>query len=352
MHRGYRHLPLHDRRSVLAALAASAVAGCSKAPTSSSRLLRVLSWEGYNDPQFVRRFERSTGATVKLTYVYSVDEISAKLTASGGRGYDLVAIESSSYRRLIGQKLLQPIEEELVPRLATLLPQFADMDALRGGDRRYGIPYAWGSIPMIYKKAAFATPPDSWAYLSDSHFKEKVIGLDDANNNIVTAAIALGFANPFDLSDTQFTAIKDLLLAQKRNMVAYYAGFDEGASIFAQGGLDLMFAMAEPQVEMIRSKGTDVDMVIPKEGAIGWVDCWAICAGATNRALAHQWLNAMLMPDACSHLSDEYHYGNSVDQAANLRSGYTYADRLTFLEAPESFTRRAALWNEVKVTPV
>lgn len=340
------------RRAVLTGFLSAAVTACSTEQRADPNLLRVLSWEGYSDPQWVRRFERATGARVKITYVYSVDEISAKMTASGGRSYDVLAIESSSYRRLIDQKLIQPIEMRRLSNAAAILPQFRMVNGLRSDNLTYGIPYAWGSLPLIYRKAAFRAPPDSWSILVDPRFRQRVIALDDANNNIVTAAIALGFSNPFALDDTQFTQVKELLLAQKRNLISYFAGFDEGASVFAQGGIDLMQAMAEPQVEMIRSKGVDVGMVIPREGAIGWVDCWGISAGATNIPLAHRWLDAMLEPDSGRYLSDGYHYGNTVDAAANDRSGYDYAARLTFLEAPENFSRRANLWNEIKATPV
>ena len=51
-------------------------------------------------------------------------------------------------------------------------------------------------------------------------------------------------------------------------------------------------------------------------------------------------------------LSTKYRYGNVRDAAANAALGLTYADRLTFLDAPEDFARRVKLWNEVKATPV
>src|SRR5690606_30807157 len=119
----------------------------------------------------------------------------------------------------------------------------------------------------------------------------------DANNNIVTAAIALAFADPLRLSALHFDAVEAKLLALKRNVATYYAGFDEGASIFAQGGIDLMLAMAEPQVEMIRKRGVDVGLTIPDEGAIGWIDCWAVSAGARDPRLAHAWIDMMTNAD-------------------------------------------------------
>jgi putative spermidine/putrescine transport system substrate-binding protein/spermidine/putrescine transport system substrate-binding protein len=343
-----------NRRSVLSAAATGLLLTTGLVPNafSQERVLRVLSWEGYTDDKWVKAFEAETGAKVNITFVYSVDEISAKMTASKGQDYDVLAIETSSYKRLIEQNLIKPLDRAKIPNLANLLPPMQNLKALNVGGKLYGVPYAWGSVPLIYAKAAFPTPPDSWSVMWDERYRGKAIVLDDANNNIVTMALALGFPDPFNLSDEQFAQIKAKLLEVKRNVVTYYAGFDEGASIFAQGGIDLMAAMAEPQVKMIKEKGVDVGLVIPKESAIGWFDCWAMAAGARDADLAYAWIDFFLRKEVGAYLSTTHEYGNSVDQVANEAIGFNYADRLTFLEAPEDFAKRVNLWNEVKATPV
>lgn len=343
---------LVSRRALLAGSTAFALAACAGGDEEAGRQLRVLCFEGYADPRWVAAFEQATRSTVRLSYVYSVDEILAKMKASGGRDYDVIIIESSSYRRLIEQAMIQPLDETRLPSLNALLPIFGDLPGVMAGRARYGVPYAWGSIPLIYAKAAFPRPPASWSVLSDPRYRDRVICLDDANNNVVTAALALGIADPFHLDADQFAAVETRLLAIKRNVATYYAGFDEGASIFAQGGIDLMLAMAEPQVEMIRKRGVDVAMTIPEEGAIGWIDCWAISAGARDPELAHTWIDMMTRRDRGTYLSRRYRYGNVSDAEANRAVGLDYADRLVFLDAPEDFTRRANLWNKVKAMPI
>ena len=310
-----------------------------------------MSWEGYSDDRWVEAFRRRTGAEVKITYVYSVDEISAKMEASGGADHDVLCIESSSYRRLVTQRLLKRLDESRLP-ISDLLPVFRNLAGLQFGGSRFGLPYAWGSVPLIFAKAAFPLPPTSWSVLWDPRFQGRVISEDDANNNVVTMALALGCRDPFNLSEAQFAQIKRALLEVKRNLLTYFAGFDEGASIFAQGGVDLMAAMAEPQLQMVRARGVDAGLAIPREGAIGWVDCWAISAGARDYDLAHEWLSDLTKPEVGGYLSQAHQYGNVMDADANAAIGLTYAERLTFLQSPESFRRRANLWNEVKASVV
>lgn len=335
-----------------AGLAGLALSGATRPASAATKELRILTWEGYADEPWVKAFEAKTGAKAKITYTGSVDEIFAKMTASRGDDFDVIAIETSSYKRLTGEKLIQPIDASKVPNAKNLLPAFREVSAIVFDGKLFAVPFAWGSIPLIYDKAAIPEAPTSWNVLWDDKYKGRIIAMDDANNAIVTTALVLGYKDPFNLSDAQFAAIKAKLLDQKRFVSTYYAGFDDGVSIFAQGGIDLMMSMGEPQAPMLRKKGVDAGLTIPKEGAIGWIDCWAISAGARDTDLAHAWIDTMLDKKVGTYISEKTGYGNTTNAEANAAIGLTYADKLVFLQAPESFSRRIDLWNEIKATPV
>ena len=226
------------------------------------------------------------------------------------------------------------------------------MSAIEFDGKTYAAPFAWGSIPLIYNADTFKTAPDSWEVLWDPNNKGKVIVMDDANNAIVTAALTLGIKDPFNLSDADFKAVKEKLLAQKKIVASYYAGFDDGVSLFAGGGIDLMMSMGEPQAPMLRKKGMNVGLTIPKEGAIGWIDCWAITKGCRDVDLAHAWIDFMLQKEVGTYISEKTGYGNTTNAEANAKIGLDYSEKLVFLQAPEDFARRIELWNEIKATPV
>jgi spermidine/putrescine-binding protein len=314
--------------------------------------LRIMTWEGYADPAWVKPFEAKHGVKCRVVYTGSVDEMFAKVQGSKGADYDVIAFDTSSFPRYVQNKLIQPIEPSKLANVGNLAPAFASVDVLQDGAKRWGVPFAWGSLPLIYDKKAFPTAPDSWEILWDPKYTQQVISLDDANNCITLAALVLGFKDPFHLSDQQFTQIKAKLIAQKKILLTYYAGFDDGVNIFAQNGIKAMFSMGEPQVKSLAGKGVDAALTIPKEGAIGWLDCWTISAGAKDIDLAHAWIDACLDKTVGRYLTEKEGYGNTTDAAANVKYGLTYGDKLTFLKAPENFTRRVALWNEVKAAPV
>ncbi|NWE41438.1 ABC transporter substrate-binding protein [Pseudomonas yamanorum] len=326
--------------------------GLMRIAGAAGKELRVLTWEGYADDQWVKAFEKKTGASVSVTYAASVDEIFAKMTASQGADYDVIAIETSSYKRLTQEKLIQPLEVAKLQNAKNLMPSFQNVSAITFDGKTYAAPFAWGSIPLIYNADVFKVAPDSWEVFWDEKYKGRMIIVDDANNAIVTAALTLGIKDPFNLTDDQFGLIKTKLLAQKSNIASYYSGFDDGVSIFAQGGIDFMMSMGEPQAAMLKKRNVNAQLTIPKEGAIGWIDCWCISAKARDVGLAHAWVDAMLEKDVGTYISEKTGYGNSTNEDANIKIGLTYSDKLVFLQAPEDFGRRIELWNEIKATSV
>jgi spermidine/putrescine-binding protein len=342
---------LNRRQFTMGLAAAGAVAALPRIASAKASELRILTWEGYAEPDWVKPFEAANGVKCQVVYIGSVDEMFAKVQGSKGADYDVIAFDTSSFARYIENKLIQPIDPSTIASIGNLDPAFRSVDVLQDGDKRWGVPFAWGSLPLIYDKKVFPTAPDSWEVLWDPKYAQQVISLDDANNCITLAALVLGFKDPFNLSDDQFAQVKAKLIAQKKNLLTYYAGFDEGVNIFAQNNIKAMFSMGEPQVKSLQAKGVDAALTIPKEGAIGWLDCWTISAGAKDVDLAHAWISACLDPKVGRYLTEKEGYGNTTDVAANTKAGLTYGDKLTFLKTPESFSKRVTLWNEVKAAP-
>ncbi len=340
-----------SRRAVTAGgLALLAAPFVSRGASAKASELRILTWEGYAEPEWVKPFEESQGVKTSVVYTGSVDEMFAKMQGSKGADFDVVAFDTSSFKRYIDGGLIQPIDLAKVPNAANLAPAFQNVAPIIRGDKHYGLPFAWGSLPLVYDKAAFPTAPDTWGVMWDPDNAQKLIALDDANNSVVLAAIVLGIKDPFNLTDAQFDAVKAKLIDQKKLLLSYYAGFDDGVNIFAQSGIKAMFSMGEPQVPSLKAKGVDAAFVIPKEGAIGWLDCWVLSAGARDTDLAYAWLNACLDKKVGAYLSDKKSYGNTTDESANKNNGFVYASQLTFLQTPENFEKRVALWNEVKAS--
>ncbi len=339
-----------DRRRFLvssAALAGAAVA----APAvlrAQTRELRILTWEGYAEPEWLEPFKQSTGATVNVVYSGSADEMFAKMQGSQGADFDLVSFDTSLFPRYVNAKLIQPFDTSKIPNLANLAPEFQSVAAVMQGQDRYGIPFAWGSLPLVYDADAFPTPPESWEVMWDPQYAQQMLWQDDANNSITLGALIVGAANPYQLTDDDFAKIKAKLIEQKKLLLSYYAGFDDGVNLFAQNGIKLMYSMGEPQVPALKKKGINAALTIPKERAVGWLDCWELSAGVKDKELAHAWINACLDQAVGKVLTEKLNYGNTTNLEVNKSAGLTYGDRLSWLETAENYEKRVATWNEIK----
>jgi spermidine/putrescine-binding protein len=341
-----------NRRHFLKATAASAAASIA-APAivrADDRELRILTWEGYAGPEWLDKFKSDTGAKVNVVYAGSADEMFAKMQGSNGADFDIVSFDTSLFPRYIDAKLIQPVNPSKIPNLANIAPEFAGVKAVMRGDERYGLPFAWGSLPLVYDTAAFPTPPESWEVMWDDQYAQQMLWMDDANNSITVAALIVGAANPYQLTDDDFAKIKEKLIAQKKLSLSYYAGFDDGVNLFAQNGIKLMYSMGEPQVPALVKKGVAAALTIPKEKAVGWLDCWELSAGVKDVDLAHAWMNACMDSAVGKILTEKNGYGNTTNVEVNKSAGLTYGDKLSWLETAENYEKRVAVWNEIKAS--
>jgi putative spermidine/putrescine transport system substrate-binding protein len=82
---------------------------------------------------------------------------------------------------------------------------------------------------------------------------------------------------------------------------------------------------------------------IPREGALAWLDCWAISRGARDPVLASVWINYMLEPEVSHLLTERQGLPNTLQEPNE--GGSTY--RLIWLRPVENDKRRAELWQRI-----
>ena len=339
-------MPMITRRQALAGAAAlGASAAISKPARSATRELRMFTWDGYADAAWVKEFEAKFDAKVNVAYAGSVDEMFAKMSASKGAEFDIVAVDTSSVPRYIKGGLLQAVDMGKIANAAGIVPSFQNVPVLQVDGKSYGVPFAWGSLGLIYDTEFFkGKEPDSWSVLWDAQYEGRLLALDDANNHIVTAALYLGYKDPYNLTDEQFATIKAKLIEQKKLLLSYYAGFDEGVEIWKKNKIVAMFAMGEIQFKKMLDQNLPVQYIIPKEGGVGWLDCLLLSAGAKDVELAHEWINFVMDKRIGIDMSTKFLYGNTTSEV----KGMDYAGTLSWLQPPEDFNKRVNLWNEVK----
>jgi putative spermidine/putrescine transport system substrate-binding protein len=317
--------------------------------------LRVLAWPGYADADVVKAFEQSHKAKVEVevTYIASDEDLWRKLSLTQGADFDTFAINTAELQRYINRGWVAPIALKAIPNTRLLLPRFAQLGAIPGlkkAEQIYALPYAYAEMGLLYDRQQMPQilqgqqGPDSIAALWDSRWRGKVIAYDGGTHNFSLAAQRLGLHSPFQLAEGNWPAAVDALIALRRNVGGFYTQLEESVALFKARKAALMFAnFGRQQLKMLRAAGVDAGYALPKEGALAWLDCWAVTKAARNPGLAHAWINHVLDTEPGRLLATRQGLGSTTSGAPDYRAD----DRLVWLQPVESDERRNLLWRRI-----
>lgn len=313
-------------------------------------VLRVLAWPGYADDDWVKAFERRFHAKVEVTFVDSDEALWARMNSASPPPYDVLAANTAEIERYARAGLLQPLDLSLIPNRGGQQPYFRKLDAIRGlvnAHGAYAIPFTYSSMGLIYDRKQIAVAPHSMLALWDPRYQGKVLDFNSAQHNFSLTALALGYADPFHLSPEQMRTVAHKLVQLRRNLLTYYTLPEEATALFTQHHAALMFGnYGTQQVEQLRRAGADVGYVIPDEGALAWLDCWAIVARTGNRELAYDWIDFMLQPAIAAQLTQREGLANTLTPVPGEPS--SGRQRLVWIQRVESIGQREALWQRIE----
>jgi putative spermidine/putrescine transport system substrate-binding protein len=328
--------------AVLASLALIASGG------AWAKELRVMAWEGYADKDWVAEFEKQSGAKVSVVFVGTDDEIWAKIKGSEGKDFDVFAVNTAQLQRYIDAGLAIPHDMSKLPNQKAGLPRFADLSKVTGTMRDgkvYGVPFAFDSIGLIYDTAKVNPAPTSMSVLWDPKYKGKILLYDNGEHNFSFTALTMGIANPFQLSPAQMDEAKAKLIALKKNALSFYSTADEAQQIYGTNDVALIWAnYGQQQIKAMQKAGAKVGYINPTEGALTWLDTWAITKGVQDQDLAEAWVNFLLDKKIGAQLTERNGFGNT----AVAIEGANPNDKLIWLESVEDPTKRSDLWNDIK----
>ncbi len=328
-------------------LLSSTVFALTAAPSVlAQEVLRVLTWDGYADPEIVTIFEKRSGVTVEVTYTDSDDDLWNKLNKDDGK-YDVFAVNTAELQRYIDLGLSIPIRMDNISNHAQQLPRFQDYSKIAGivrDGKTYAVPYTYSEMGLIYNRKLVKTPPRSIAAMWAPEYRGRVLAFNASTHNFSLAGLLMGVENPFRMSSAELKEATEQLIKLRRNVLTFYTMADEATQWFKQYDIALIFAnYGTQQVKALKDAGADIGYVIPREGALAWLDCWAISNTAKNRLLAERWINYMLEKSVSEHLTSAHGLANTITPFPDSKPG----DKILWLEPLENPAKRKALWDKI-----
>src|SRR6202166_2851685 len=348
------------RRPVLLALLT--VVAFASSCTKKTPTLKLLVWEGYADPVFVKVFEEQHHCKVSASYMGSSDELVAKLRGGSAGNYDVISPSSDVATSIATTGLAAPLDLAKIPSYSQLSPQLTSLPLVRANGQVFGVPFMWGPDPIIYDTTVFAKPPDTWNVLWDPKYKGKISVWDDLST-VYMAAQVLGYDKPdptqlYSLSDEQLEAVRKKLLELKPNIRKMWSTGGELTNLFQNH--EIVAAMGWPlMTNQLRKINFPVGETIPKENTTGWIDHLMITAGSDNKDLAYKFLDFMIEAQTQKTVTDVTGYTPANPQAAqsmtpqevkslHLDDVDNYQKRLYFWQNVRRRAKYNEIWNEVK----
>ncbi len=270
--------------------AAAASGGASSSAAQSGGELVIANWKGYgSDLDWVAEdFKKRTGASLVHRYIDS-EAAMIELLKRGEGEIDVALPNLQFIGQAITPGLLAPLDLAKIPSTTTMYPQLLAQDGLKADGQQYGVPWVWGTSSLFY--ADDVDPLDSVAALWDPAFKGKVAVVDDPTLNVLLAGLYLGE----DPQNPDLEKVEQALRELKANAKLIYVTVDDLGKALSSKSVQIGI-VASSYVGTLQSQGLGITYVIPKEGAIGWIDNWTIVKGTKREALAYEWISYITDP--------------------------------------------------------
>ncbi|NMA98209.1 MAG: polyamine ABC transporter substrate-binding protein [Phyllobacteriaceae bacterium] len=301
------------------AIALGALLVASPAIAQEEPVLNVYNWSDYIAEDTIANFEAETG--IKVNYdVYDSNEIvDAKLLA-GNSGYDIVVPSGNFVERQIKAGLILPLDKSKLTNLGNLDPAVMATATAQDPDNAHAVPYMINTIGLGYNVAKVEAalgadaPIDSWDLLFKPEVVEKLascgVTVLDSPSEVMGIALHYLGLDPNSESSDDLAKAEELMNSIKPHIRYYHSSqyiddLGNGEVCLSLGYSGDIFIASDNAGE-----GTEVQYLIPKEGAATLFDFLAIPADAPHPDNAHKFINYILEPEVVAAITNYVFYAN------------------------------------------
>ena len=286
----------------------------------SGPVVNVCSWGEYIDESLITQFEEKTGITVNYQTAES-NEALYSLLKSGAGDYDVIVPSDYMISQLIEEDMLEELDYSNIPNFALIDDRFKNLSY--DPENKYTVPYAWGTVGIIYNTAVVKEEITSWSVLFDDDYAGQVLLINNSRDAIGSALLYLGYSvNTTNEAEIREAAalISDALdrgVYQGKVMDEIYGKMEGGNAAVATYYAGDYLSMVDNQAE-----GVDLAFAVPEEGSNWFVDAMCVLKDAPHKAEAEAWINFMASTEASLANMDYIWYASPNKEALEKYPAY------------------------------
>lgn len=255
--------------------------------------LYVYNWTEYIPSKLLAEFTEQTGIEVIYSTFESNEEMYSKMKLTKDSGYDLVFPSSYYIGKMARENMLQPLDKSKLSNLGNISTELLNKPF--DPHNIYSLPYVYGLTGIGLNQAEIdPSAVDSWQDLWKPAYKGKVLLTADSREVFHFALLLLGYS-PNTTDEDEIRQAYELLKNLMPNVVAFNS--DSPEVPYLQGEVDIGMIW-NGSAFRAEHENNEIRFIYPKEGAIFWMDNYAIPQGAKNSEAAYQFIDFMLRPES------------------------------------------------------
>jgi len=316
--------------------AGSAAGNSSSNSNTEKRVVNVCSWGEYIDTDLIDQFEEKTGIKVNYQTAESNEALYSVLK-NGGANYDVIVPSDYMISQLIEEGMLAELNYDNIPNFSLIADRFKGLSY--DPENKYTVPYAWGTLGIIYNASMVDGEITSWDAMFDETYAGDVLLINNSRDALGIALMDLNYSvNTTDEGQLNqaFQKLSDA------NAKGVYQGkvMDEVFQKMEQGNAAIATYYAGDYLTMVENN-EDLRYVVPEEGSNWFVDAMCVLKDAQNKDEAEEWINFISSTEASLANMDYIWYASPNEKALEQYPDYyeeTYGEPLD----PEAYEIMAA----------
>ena len=256
-------------------------------------VVNVCSWGEYIDESLIEQFEEETGIMVNYQTAES-NETLYSLLKSGAGDYDVVVPSDYMISQLIEEDMLEELDYSNIPNFSLIDERFKNLPY--DPENKYTVPYAWGTIGIIYNTTMVDEPITSWEAMFSDEYAGNVLMFRNSRDALATALFYLGY----DVNTAEESELREAqqLLADAKSRGVYQSFVMDEIYQKMEGGNAAIGAYYAGDYLSMLENNEDLAFAIPDEGSNWFVDAMCVLKDAPHKEEAEAWINFIASTEA------------------------------------------------------
>lgn len=273
-----------DRRQLMAAAAALSGSAMLGRPAYAKGPVTAAIYPGSWDEQYrsivLPALKKAHDVDLALEPLFAVDQIAKAVAARGVAPFDSFVLDPGPRVTAIERGLLEPFDGKKLTNAGKLAATGVDGWGAAVNSQIVGIAYNPKKLPK----------PKSWKDLFREPYASK-LGLTGFQTTFGTVSL-IEMCKAFGGSEANIEPI----FAEIKKILPKVAAVTAPAALpglFQQGQIDITYTNTN-NVTTLKSRGVDIEFVMPEEGAITFVTTLHVAKGAENKENAYKYIDTAI----------------------------------------------------------